>query len=97
MRRPDNKNRDGTMCQHFDCFAAQHDRRYPTPAVRCHDDEIAEPSRRRVDDGLIRVQFTPAATAASFAELRYFAARFAVCLAYCSGVSVTISGSTENV
>ena len=55
MWRPDNKNRDGAMCQHFDCFAAQHDRGYSTPAVRCHDDEIAEPSRRRVDDGLIRV------------------------------------------
>jgi hypothetical protein len=34
MRRPDNKNRDGAMSQHFDCFAAQHDRRYSTPAVR---------------------------------------------------------------
>ena len=55
MRRADNKNRDRAMCQHLDCFAAQHDRRYSTPAVRCHDDEIAEPSRRRVDNGLIRV------------------------------------------
>ena len=55
MRRPDNKNRDGSMSQHFDCFAAQHDRRYSTPAVRSHDDKIAWLSRRRVDDGLIRV------------------------------------------
>ena len=55
MRRPDNKNRDGAMCEHFDCFAAQHDRRYSTPAVRRHDNKIAQLSRRGVDDGLIRV------------------------------------------
>ena len=55
MRRPDNKNRDGAMSQHFDCFAAQHDRRYSTPAVRGHDDKIAWLPCRRVDDGLIRV------------------------------------------
>lgn len=105
MRRPDNKNRDGSMSQHFDRFAAQHDRRYSTPAVRSHDNKIAWLSRRRVDDGLIRVivldVYRVAVHArgryASFAELRYLAARFAMCFAYCSGVSVTISGSTANV
>ena len=55
MQRPDNKNRDGAMSQHFDCFAAQHDRRYSAPAVRGHDDKIAWLPCRRVDDGLIRV------------------------------------------
>lgn len=55
MRDPNNKNRDGAMSQHFDCFAAQYDRRYSAPAVRGHDDKIASLPCRRIYDGLIRV------------------------------------------
>src|SRR4030095_6206747 len=40
---------------------------------------------------------TPAALAAFFATLRYFSALASQSLWYCSGVSVTITGSTEKV
>jgi hypothetical protein len=42
MRRANNENRDGAVRQHLERFTSQYDRSKATPAMRSHDDQIAQ-------------------------------------------------------